>query len=99
MKSVPYMDNVTFYCSSVRDAKRAELQLNICGSMSGLNVNLQKSQICIVSGTCETAGINIKQTDSLVILGTHFERDLSNQVNEAKIVEKVSNMADMIFLI
>lgn len=42
----------------------------------------------------EVKGVKVKQADSLVILGTHFERDLLKQVNATKVVEKVSRKVD-----
>lgn len=94
VKSVGYMDDITFVCSSVKDAKRAELQLSLFGSMSGLNVNWQKSQICTMSGTCNLEEVKVKKTESLVILGTHFERNLLNQKNAEKMLEKVSKKVE-----
>lgn len=94
VKSVGYMDDITFLCSFERDAKRAELQLSLFESMSGLSINWQKSQACVLSRTCEMTGIKVKQADTLVIMGTYFQRDLLKQVNAAKTAEKISNKLD-----
>lgn len=96
VKAVCYMDDVTFVCSSETDARRAELQLSLFASVSGLNVSWQKSQICMLSGSGVLREVKVKVVDTLVILGTQFKRDLLNQANAEKELEKIQKKVDFL---
>lgn len=94
VKSVCYMDDLKVVCSSEGEVRRAELLLSIFGCMSGLNVNWSKSQACVVSGSLVLEKVKVKVSDSIDILGIHFEKNPLSDMNAERAMTKVSKKLD-----
>lgn len=89
IKSLCYMDDMGFLCGNQSDMNRVDLLLRLFSNVSGLKVNWQKSQLCNLSGMDNVRSEKIPKTESITVLGVHFERNLVNTVNAEKALEKI----------
>lgn len=58
--------------------------------MSGLQVNWNKSHVCVLSGSCSTTQGRLKTTETIEVLGVQFQRNIMSQDNTQKVISKIS---------